>query len=110
MLLGLVFLSPNALVLCGVCAEALVFGAVRKQAPMKWAFNVVSGALCTTLTVIVFRELLGSYSPVSIRGWTAAAGALLTLSVGSTVTVLVVKLAGQTPERRRGSNSLLRRC
>jgi diguanylate cyclase (GGDEF)-like protein len=103
LLLGLVFLSPKLLVLCPVCANVFVLGALRKQAPVKLAFNVSSDALATALTALVFRELLGSSSPVSIRGWAAVAAALCTAAVVSSLAVhVVVKLHGQSAERRSG--------
>ena len=103
LLLGLVFLAPNLLVLCPVCANGFVLGFLRKQAPVKLAFNVSSDALATALTVIVFRGLLGSASPMSIRGCAAVAVALCTAAATSSLAVrLVVKLHGQSTERRSG--------
>jgi diguanylate cyclase (GGDEF)-like protein len=103
MLLGLVFLSPTLLVLCGVCAETFVRVGPHRQPAMKSFFNVASGALSTALAALVYRMLIQSFSPVSIRGWIAAAAALITSSVGTTLMVRVVlKLNGQTTPRRTG--------
>ena len=100
-LLGLVFLSPSLLVLCVVCAEIFVRAGPRRQPLVKLFFNVASGALSVVLAVIVYRELLGSASPVSLRGWVAAAAALVTSTVATAISVrIVIKLNGQTTERR----------
>ncbi len=73
LLIGLVFLSPNLLVLSAVCAVAFTFTVLRRQALMKVVFNVASARLGTALAATVYRELLGDHSPVSLLGWAAAA-------------------------------------
>jgi diguanylate cyclase (GGDEF)-like protein len=99
-LLGLAFLSPDLLVLCVACGELADVLSPRKPPPMKLAFNLASSACCTAVIVIVYRELLGTQSPVSLRGWMAAAAALCTQAVFSTLMVRIVMwLYGQTPER-----------
>ncbi len=101
MLLGLVFLSPSLLILCVVCAETFVRAGPRRQPAVKLFFNVASGAVSVLLAIIVYRELLGSSSPVSFRGWLAAAAALVTSAVATGIAVrIVIKLNGQTTERR----------
>jgi diguanylate cyclase (GGDEF)-like protein len=101
MLLGLVFLSPVLLVLCGVCAELFVGLGPRRQPAFKVYFNVASASACVALAALVYRLLIQSYNPVSPRGWIAAAAALVTSSIGTTLMVrIVMKLAGQTAERR----------
>ena len=101
MLLGLVFLSPSLLILCVVCAETFVRAGPRRQPMVKLFFNVASGAVSVVLAIIVYRELLGSSSPVSFRGWVAAAAALVTSAVATGISVrIVIKLNGQTTERR----------
>ncbi len=103
MLLGLVFLSPFLLVLCGVCAETFVRAGPRRQPAVKVFFNVASGALSVALAAVVYREALGSSGPMSLRGWIAAAAALCTSMIATTLMVRVVmKLNGQTTERRTG--------
>ena len=81
LLIGLVFLSPNLLVLSTVCAVAFVFLVIRRQAMLKVTFNVASTALATALAAVVFRELLGTHSPVSLVGWAAAAAALISAQI-----------------------------
>ena len=104
-LLGLVFLSRSMLVLACVCAEVFVFLIIRRQAPIKLAFNVASFGLAAAVSAVVFREFLGTHGPVSLLGWAAAAAALCTAALMMAVTLrIVVKLHGQTVERRTGSH------
>ncbi len=101
LLLGLVFLSPRLFILGSVLTEAFVFVFLSKKALIKVVYNMTSGLLLTALTVIVFRELLGSHSPISIQGWGSLAVAGCFLAATTTVVVKVVmKLNGQTTERR----------
>ncbi len=103
LLLGLVFLSPNLLVLSAACAVLFVFAAVRRQAALKVTFNVAATALATAVAAVVFRELLGGHSPVSLLGWAAAAAAMIAYQIVSAVALRVVTLlAGQTAPKRRG--------
>ncbi len=102
MLLGLIFLSPTLTVLCSVCADLSLLARSRKSAPVKLAFNLASDALCTAVTVIVYREVLGAHTPVSLRGWAAAAIAMCTTAVFTELMVRVVlKLYGQPATQRR---------
>ena len=103
LLLGLVFLSPNLLVLSAAAAALFVFTVVRRQAPMKVTFNVAATALGIAVAAVVFRELLGSHSPVSLAGWTAATAALISFQALSPVALRVVTtLAGQSARKRAG--------
>ncbi len=108
LLIGLVFLSPNLLVLSTVCAVAFVFLVLRRQAMLKVTFNVASTAMLTALAAVVFRELLGTHSPVSLRGWAAAAAALISAQIVAPLTLRVVTLiAGQTAKKKRSGILLL---
>ncbi len=101
LLIGLVFLSPNLLVLSSVCAVTFAFAVLRRQALLKVAFNVTSVGLSVALAAIVFREVLGPDGAVSLRGWVAGAAALVATEITMSVALRVVtKLNGQTAERR----------
>ena len=76
LLFGLAFLAPNLLVLASVCGSVIAFAVLRRQHPMKVAFNVASLAFAAALAATLFRELLGTRSPVSLLGWAAAAVAV----------------------------------
>ncbi len=103
LLLGLVFLSPSLLVLASLCAN-IVFFARRRIGLIKVSFNLAATALSTAVAAFVYRELLGTHDPVSLRGWVVAAGALaaLVLTINLTIAIMA-KLYGQTTERRTGS-------
>jgi diguanylate cyclase (GGDEF)-like protein len=103
LLIGLVFLSPNTLVLSAACAAAFVFTVLRRQAAMKVVFNVASSALAVAVAAVVFRELLGTHSPVSLVGWASAAAGLIASQIVWPVTLkIVTMLAGQTVKKRAG--------
>jgi diguanylate cyclase (GGDEF)-like protein len=103
LLLGLVFLSPNLLVLSTICAVVFVFGLLRRQAALKVTFNVAGAALTTAVAAVVYREILGTHSPVSGMGWVAAAAAMIAFQIVSAFALRVVTLlAGQAPKKRPG--------
>lgn len=101
MLLGLVFLSPTLLVLSAVCAEVFVRVGPRRQPAFKAFFNVASCAMSIALAALVYREMLGSSSPVSLWGWLAASAGLCTSMVSTILMArIVMKVIGQTSERQ----------
>jgi diguanylate cyclase (GGDEF)-like protein len=103
LLFGLAFLDPNILVLATVCSSFVALAVLRRQALMKVAFNVGSVAFATALAATVFREILGTHSPISLLGWGAAAAALITNQVTTTLTVRVITmLNGQRAKQRTG--------
>jgi diguanylate cyclase (GGDEF)-like protein len=103
LLFGLAFLSPNLLVLSAVCAVALTYSVLRRQALMKMAFNVASAAFATALTATVYRELLGGHSPISLLGWAAAVAALVTSQAATALTLRVITMVnGRRAKQRTG--------
>ncbi len=104
LLLGLVFLSPGLLVLGCLAADALIFGLIRRQPGIKVAFNLATGAFSIVVAAVLYRELLGAHSPVSVQGWGAAAIALCSAAVTTTLMTKVLwAVTGQTPERLSGT-------
>ncbi len=104
LIMGLVFLSPSLVVLGCVVAETFVMAVVHRQPLFKIFFNAASVAFSTAVAAVIFRELLGTQSPVSLRGWAAVVAALCAKELISTFNFrLVTRLAGQTTERRTGS-------
>jgi diguanylate cyclase (GGDEF)-like protein len=102
MLLGLVFLSPRLLILCSLTASVFVFAVIRRQPFMKSLFNITLNGLSYAFAAVVYREILGALSPVSFRGWAAAAAALCTTAVTTTLAVwFVMRLNGRTATARR---------
>ena len=79
LLIGLVFLSPNLLVLSTVCAAPSSFTVLRRQPLLKVTFNVAATALRPRSPPSSTAEILGTHSPVSLFGWVAAAAALAAL-------------------------------
>ena len=82
-LLGLVIAGPVVLVACRVLGEALALGAIRRQSPIKLAFNLASDAMACVVAVIVYRAILGTFLlsngprvAVLPIGWTAGVVAL----------------------------------
>ncbi len=103
LLFGLVFLAPNLLLLATVCSTVLAYAVLRRQPLMKVAFNVASYTFAAALAATVFRELLGSHSPASLLGWAAAAAALVTNQVTTTLTLRgITMLNGQRAKQRTG--------
>jgi diguanylate cyclase (GGDEF)-like protein len=101
-LLGLVYLRPFLLVLSAACAAAFV-DTMRKIGLIKVALNVALFALTTAVAALVFRFVLGSSTPISLRGWVAAAVALCAVAVMTSIVVrLVMAIYRMTPERRNG--------
>jgi diguanylate cyclase (GGDEF)-like protein len=101
LLLGLAFLTPNLLVLSAATSVFIVFAGVRRQPALKVTFNVAAAALATAVAVVVFRELLGTHSPVSLVGWAVAASAMIAFQIVSALAIRVVTLlAGQAPKKR----------
>jgi len=103
LLLGLVFLSPVLLVVACVCTNALVFVVLRKQELVKAFFNLSMAGLSAAVAAVTFRELLGTASPIGLRGSLTAAVALC--AAATTMAVLVEayhRLNGKTAQRRTG--------
>ena len=108
LLLGLVFASPPVFVISYVAAPMVVFGLVRRQAPSKLLFNTALAAFESAVAATVFRQLLGSHSPVSPFGWGAGAAALAAFSLtGAEAVRLVMRLNGQKAHREFTTEVLL---
>jgi diguanylate cyclase (GGDEF)-like protein len=103
LLIGLAFLTPNVLVLSAAAAALFVFAVVRRQLAMKVTFNVAATGLRVAVAAVVFREILGTHSPVSsLVGWVAAVAAMVAFQIVSAVTLRVVTLlAGQAAQKRK---------
>ena len=100
LLLGLVFLSPRLFVLGSVLAYAFVYLFLTRKPLIRVTFNIASEALLIMLGIIVFRDLLGSHTPVSAQGWGSLAAAGCFIAIASTlVTKIVMRLNGQNSER-----------
>ena len=67
----------NSSVMGCVVGAAFVYAVVHRQRPLKLFFNVASTPPASPSAAVVFRELLGGQSPVSLHGWGALAAATL---------------------------------
>jgi diguanylate cyclase (GGDEF)-like protein len=70
------------------CAAALIF--VRRQRPLKIAFNLAQFGFTGCLAILVFRTFVSRGSPYGIAGW---AGALTAAGVAAVAGVLLVAVA-----------------
>ena len=103
-MLGLVFLRPSLLTLSAVCAEAIVYTITRRTPLIKFVLNVTLIAFATALSALVYRGVLAGHSPLSLRGWAAAALALgAAVMVPNLVVRIVSAIYGLTTEHRTGS-------
>ena len=110
LLLGLVIAAPTVLVICRVIGEAFLLGAIRRQSPMKLAFNLASGAMSCVVATLVYQAILGHFiltdgSRVAVLpiGWAAAALALsATFVYGHLAVTIVVRLNGRADPRKYG--------
>jgi diguanylate cyclase (GGDEF)-like protein len=110
LLLGLVIAAPVVLVICRVVGEGFALGGVRRQSPMKLAFNLASAAMSCVVAIMVYRAILHSFiHPGSSRaavlpiGWAAGAVALSAAFLyGHLAVTVVVHLNGHAQRRKYG--------
>ncbi|MDA8266064.1 MAG: EAL domain-containing protein [Actinomycetota bacterium] len=96
LLLGLAFASPAALLAGRAVGQAVGLGVVRRQGPVKLAFNLATGVFTAALADTLYREIIGKHPAVGPVGWTAGAVALAVSALTSQVAVaLVVRISGQ---------------
>jgi diguanylate cyclase (GGDEF)-like protein len=82
LVVGLLLSAPPALVLAQIVGPILVLVLVRRNAPVKVAFNIAQFALTATLTIIVLHALMPAPAEIGPGVWTAtfiavAAGSLV---------------------------------
>ena len=110
LLLGLVIAAPVVLVICRVLGEGFALGVIRRQSPMKLAFNLASAAMSCVVAIIVYRAILHPFiHPGSSRaavlpiGWAAGAVALSAAFLyGHLAVTIVVRLNGHAQRRKYG--------
>jgi diguanylate cyclase (GGDEF)-like protein len=99
--LGLFLAAPGALVLGLICGAGAAFVLVRRQRPLKVAFNVAEFGFSTAVAVVVFRavtHLGNAHGPV---GWiAAAAGAAAFGIVSVTLVATTISIAAGGPPLR----------
>src|SRR5262249_24015957 len=80
LVVGIVFLRPVDLLLAAVVAQVIT-GLVKRRPPSKALFNVVTFACAAGAALITYRAILAGASPVALRGWAAAAAAVLVADI-----------------------------
>ena len=89
--LGLVYVSPVALVAARLIGAGAALTTVRRQPLTKLVFNLSYFLLDTCVAVVVYRAVLGVASPFEARGWVAAFAATATsLCLGGVAVSLVI--------------------
>jgi len=110
LLLALVIAAPVVLVICRVLGEGFALGVMRRQSPMKLAFNLASAAMSCVVAIVVYRAILHPFiHPGSSRvavlpiGWAAGAVALgAAFLYGHLAVTVVVHLNGHAQRRKYG--------
>ena len=69
---GLFFVAPAELVLAVLIGDLVALGVVKRQPPVKLAFNAASFVLQATLATIMFNALVDPANPIGPSGWAAA--------------------------------------
>ena len=90
LVLGLFFLRPTTLLMVVVLATAFTHGVVRRQPPIRLAFNVAAAAASTLCAVATFHALAPVGTGVHLAAWPAAFGAVAVNDGVSCVLVLAV--------------------
>ena len=104
---GLLFVQPEMLwvaIIAGIVPSLLL---VRRQPPIKVAFNAANLSLHVAVAAVLFSKFLGDTDPLSPRGWIALFCATI---LSSFVEIVGINLAIGITERnvdvRRASNML----
>ncbi|MEY2432284.1 MAG: hypothetical protein QOC92_2009 [Acidimicrobiaceae bacterium] len=106
LLVGLAYLSPAALVVGRLAGSLFALAIVRRQAPIKLAFNLAYFLLDTCAAVLVYRAVLGGAAPFEPRGWLAAVAATTTSLVIGAIAVSLVIAANEGRRMRSPLESL----
>jgi diguanylate cyclase (GGDEF)-like protein len=88
--LGLFFVAPVDLVLAVLIGDAIAFGLVQRQAPVKLWFNLSRFAVEVSLATILFAAIVDPAQAIGPQGWLAAAAGL---SASAILGALLVQLA-----------------
>jgi diguanylate cyclase (GGDEF)-like protein len=87
LVLGFYVASPGELIVAQLLGAALAILLVRRQRPLKLAFNLAMFSFTASLALLVFHAFLALGEPAGLAGWT---GALLGAAVNAGVGVLLV--------------------
>jgi PAS domain S-box-containing protein len=87
--MALFFASPSEVIICRLVGSAVALVLVRRNSPVKLAFNLGLFAFETSIAVWFFHTIVQGSEPVGPVGWSAAVFAMLASSV---VAVVVINL------------------
>ena len=91
--MGLFFSTPGDLAAGVVLGSGAALLLVRRNRPVKLAFNVSQLALSACVAVLVFRAILGGASALSPLGWWATAAAVMASTlIGTGLTTIVIRI------------------
>jgi diguanylate cyclase (GGDEF)-like protein len=90
LLVGIVFAPARIVLLARVIADAGYFGGALKKPLYRVWFNCSMIALNTVVALELYAWVLGAASPVSRRGWMAAAAALVGCELSDWICMLAV--------------------
>ena len=99
--LGLLLATPGDLMLGLVCGAGLALVVIRRQRPLKVAFNIAQWGVSSAVAVVAFRALVQFGDPHGPVGWAAATAGAATFGLVSVVlvTVTITLAAGGAPLR-----------
>ncbi|HEY7874378.1 MAG TPA: ATP-binding protein [Actinomycetota bacterium] len=91
LVLGLFFSSPSELVLAQLVGAAIALAFVRRQSPLKFAFNLGHFCLEASLAAVLFHSVVNA--DAFTLGWRAWAGTFLATLATTVVGALTITLA-----------------
>jgi hypothetical protein len=98
LVLGLFLTSPGGLITGQLCGGAVALIVIRRQRPLKAAFNLAQFAFGTCLALVIFHAVSGLGDPYGTAGWAgalagaAAFGAAGVVLVGATISLVEGRL------------------
>jgi diguanylate cyclase (GGDEF)-like protein len=100
--IGLFFAPPPVLIASYLLGSAVALSVVRRQQPIRFAFNIATFAAGGSLAVGVFAALGGATQILSPSGWLAAFSAVVASQLFTTLAIFVaISLSeGEWPVRR----------
>ena len=98
--LGLFFWSPTDVVLAQLVGAGLVLVIIRRQPPIKVAFNITQWAVATVTAAMIFRAIASAGEVVGPAGWAGAFVATLYIDLlaGFMINMAISASEGSRPQ------------
>jgi diguanylate cyclase (GGDEF)-like protein len=90
LVIALFLAPPSHLLFAQLIGGAVAVTFIRRQRPLKIAFNLAQFGFTGCLAILVFRTFVGGHSPYGIAGWV---GALAAAGVAAVAGVMLVAVA-----------------